>query len=909
MSKFPFSRISKTVCACTKGRLALTLTLALVALFATVGVLAQDYNSLPASNGAGEPKSFMMSLSSFPSMVMTRFFPQKSSQAKASISTDKKRYVAGEAVTITGAGFLPGEALTVQVKHADGSAEPGMGHEVFAATAGADGTFEATWYLHGNDSGKDFVAVAFGNSSGFSSTAQFSRIARVQTEKSGYGRGDTAVVTGSGFFPNEPVTLEVTQPDGSVQQQVVNADAAGSIASAVVVNSDPSPAGAMTLAATGVVSGLTAMTSSSLPVVTCPNNLNSCTAKDVRTTILAVGILNGDFCSSLTDTINLQITAEFKATSSERYDVGMFVSNDGGTVQEPSSANKCSGAAPQVGEGNSNAYTNDPDTDLFLNLESPAPDTCGDVSAIAGPVQWTFTTSVECNITNNQLIIPSCRVWDQKKDHNCTSLTQAGTGSKCDCTDLVVTTQLNPCATTICNDNDVCTNDSCVNVNNNTEARCVFTPGNAGTTCRDSAGQCDVADTCDGSHSSADGGCADVKASAGTACGDSSSGACDNADTCNASGVCQSNHVADGGSCGDAGTECTNQDTCLAGACHDNGFKPSTTTCTGTSNGGVCDGTDHCSGTANTCVDEYKPSTFTCRADGGACDVAETCTGSSGACPADGFEANSVTCTGNSNGGVCDGTDHCSGTANTCLDVYKASDVVCRADAGQCDVAENCTGSSGTCPTDGFAANTVGCTGTSQGGACDGADHCAGGINSCVDVFLPSTTICRADTGGCDVAESCTGSSGTCPADAFDTPPTVTLALNLLCENPNPGGPEQGGATPTQLVATVTPIGPTYSYYWTGPDGSPIVDGQGNPINAAAITPTKPGTYTVLVTDTATSCPNNAAFKLCFTGEQVAVASVAPTQQPQATASFTVPAKSQPTGFRSYLAKLLSAFG
>ena len=234
---------------------------------------------------------------------------------------------------------------------------------------------------------------------------------------------------------------------------------------------------------------------------------------------------------------------------------------------------------------------------------------------------------------------------------------------------------------------------------------------------------------------------------------------------------------------------------------------------------------------------------------------------------------------------------------------------MCRADAGQCDVAENCTGSSGTCPTDGFAANTVGCTGTSQGGACDGADHCAGGINSCVDVFLPSTTICRADTGGCDVAESCTGSSGTCPADAFDTPPTVTLALNLLCENPNPGGPEQGGATPTQLVATVTPIGPTYSYYWTGPDGSPIVDGQGNPINAAAITPTKPGTYTVLVTDTATSCPNNAAFKLCFTGEQVAVASVAPTQQPQATASFTVPAKSQPTGFRSYLAKLLSAFG
>ena len=805
MSKFLFSSISKTVCACTKGRLALTLTLTLLALFTTVGVLAKDYSSFPASNAAGEPTSFMTSLSSLPSRLTTRFFPQKSSQAKNSISTDKKQYVAGEAVTVTGAGFLPGEALTVQVKHADGRAEPGMGHEVFAATAAADGTFEATWYLHSNDSaGKDFVAVVFGNASGFSSTAQFSRIARVQTEKSGYGRGDTAIVRGSGFFPNEPVTLEVTQPDGSVQQQVINADAAGSIASNVVVSADPSTTGAVTLAATGVVSGLTAGSLSNLPVVTCPSNLNSCTAKDVRTTILAVGILNGDFCSSLTDTINLQITAEFKATSSERYDVGVFVSNDGGTVQEPSSANTCSGAAPQVGEGNLNAYTNDPDTDLFLNLESPAPDTCGDVSATAGPVQWTFTTSVECNIVNNQLLIPSCRVWDQKKDHNCTSLTQAGTGSKCDCTDLVVTPELNPCATKVCNDGNDCTDDSCVNVG--------------------SVGECRTT----------------PKAS-GTACGDSSSGSCDNPDTCNA-GVCQANN------------------------------EPNTTVCRAAAAGG--------------------------------CDVAETCNGA-GACPADGFAANTVSCTGASQGGACDGADHCAGGSNSCVDVFLPSTTTCRTANGQCDVAESCTGSSGACPTDGFAANTVSCTGTSQGGACDGADHCAGASNSCVDGYQSATTTCRTATGGCDVAESCTGSSGACPADVFDTPPTVTLGLNLLCENP--GGPEQGGDTPTQLVATVSPSG-SYSYRWTGPDGL-ILNGQGQPLDAAAITPTKPGTYTVVVTDTATNCPNDAAFKLCFTGEQVDVASAAPTQRPQATASFTMPARSQPTGFRAYLAKLLSVFG
>src|SRR5206468_5739551 len=39
--------------------------------------------------------------------------------------------------------------------------------------------------------------------------------------------------------------------------------------------------------------------------------------------------------------------------------------------------------------------------------------------------------------------------------------------------------------------------------------------------------------------------------------------------------------------------------------------------------------------------------------------------------------------------------------------------------------------------------------------------------NSCVDVFAPATTVCRASAGQCDVAETCTGTSGTCPAVGF----------------------------------------------------------------------------------------------------------------------------------------------
>src|SRR2546422_2372293 len=80
----------------------------------------------------------------------------------------------------------------------------------------------------------------------------------------------------------------------------------------------------------------------------------------------------------------------------------------------------------------------------------------------------------------------------------------------------------------------------------------------------------------------------------GTACGDPSSGQCDNADTCNGSGACQANHVAAGANCGDAGTECINQDTCDgSGACHDNGFKASRTAC-GDPSRTDCDNPDTC---------------------------------------------------------------------------------------------------------------------------------------------------------------------------------------------------------------------------------------------------------------------------------------------------------------------------
>src|ERR1041385_1463814 len=102
-----------------------------------------------------------------------------------------------------------------------------------------------------------------------------------------------------------------------------------------------------------------------LPPTTCPTNLGSCTANDVTTTVKAINIRNGDSCTSTSDTIDLRITTAYTSTSNQKYDLGLFISGNGGAVNNGSS---CFGAAAQVGQGNNNAYL-DADTDLFLSLD------------------------------------------------------------------------------------------------------------------------------------------------------------------------------------------------------------------------------------------------------------------------------------------------------------------------------------------------------------------------------------------------------------------------------------------------------------------------------------------------------------------------------------------------------------
>src|SRR5207249_1661486 len=76
-------------------------------------------------------------------------------------------------------------------------------------------------------------------------------------------------------------------------------------------------------------------------------------------------------------------------------------------------------------------------------------------------------------------------------------------------------------------DGNVCTVDQC----DGTSAACQHTPGNAGTTCRPSAGVCDPAETCTGSSAACP---ADAFESSSTVCR-ASAGPCDVAENCTGS--------------------------------------------------------------------------------------------------------------------------------------------------------------------------------------------------------------------------------------------------------------------------------------------------------------------------------------------------------------------------------------
>jgi hypothetical protein len=747
---------------------------------------------------------------------------------------DDDGQVAGAPITIRGSGFGVGENVILTVTHLDGGAEVGKGHEPWTVIA-ADGSFTATWSISPSDvAGDRFLARAVGGLSGPTNAVGFGRMAYVMTNQFDYAPDDEALIEGGGFRPGEVVTLHVIHTRGAIpggeghDPWTVTADPSGHISTTWHVHPDDSLGAEFLLHARGEESKLAAtwafmdavcanppppdvVVPLDMPGVACPTNLNSCTANDVVTTVVAATPVNGDTCGSADDTLDLVFTIEFATTANQRFDLGFYISEDGLSIPGQT-AQACAGAAPLAGAGDGNAYPVDCDSDLFLNLDATGhkegdPDTCGDLQNNAGPVRMTFRATVSCDRVdiNNNLLVPSCRVWEQNANHEtaCTSLAQAGTGSKCDCSDLSFAGILDPCVTARCDDGNPCTDDGCDSSSGT--AVCDNDPVADGSAC-DDGDLCTEADTCQGGECTPGPGCddgnpcTDDTCDPGSGCGHTNNNApCDDGEFCNGDDSCSEGSCThDGDPCTAAGdfcdeggkrcVKCRDRDDCgpdfpfcdtVSGTCKKCGGDSDCTDPTkpfcktdinecvecldnaACENDLFCDGLDSC--VDGVCTHDGDP----CTAAGDLCDEpgkrCVKCRGDDD-CPA-GFphcKGSSGTCTECGDNSDCSNPDTpvCNQDTNTCVECL--DDAACQNDLF-CDGADRCI--DGVCTSDGDPCTAAGDLCDEPGKRCvkcrgdddcpAGFPHCKGSSGTCTecgdnsDCSNPDTPVCNQDTNTC----------------------------------------------------------------------------------------------------------------------------------------------------------------
>ncbi len=262
----------------------------------------------------------------------------------------------------------------------------------------------------------------------------------------------------------------------------------------------------------------------------------------------------------------------------------------------------------------------------------------------------------------------------------------------------------------------------------------VCSPSGAGFPCRAAAGDCDVAETCDGFALDCP---ADTFATSDVTCR-AAADVCDRPETCSGA----------------------------AATCPADGFLDTNALCRPSA--GDCDVPEFCPGSGPACVPDLLAGAGTaCRAAAGDCDVAEVCTGVSALCPEDAFLAAGDVC--RPSAAACDAAETCTGASGNCPpDLLASAGTVCRAPAGECDVAETCSGSALECPADEMALAGTACGDTSTS-ACSAPDACDGS-GVCLAHHAASGTPCEAGS-FCRVGDQCMAGAcveGAAPACALD---------------------------------------------------------------------------------------------------------------------------------------------
>ncbi len=90
------------------------------------------------------------------------------------LTSDQTDYAPGTTAVLTGSGFVPGESVTLQVLHADGTPSTGSDHYPWTVAANNSGSFVTAWHVCEDDCvGATLLAKADGVSSGLHAQTTF----------------------------------------------------------------------------------------------------------------------------------------------------------------------------------------------------------------------------------------------------------------------------------------------------------------------------------------------------------------------------------------------------------------------------------------------------------------------------------------------------------------------------------------------------------------------------------------------------------------------------------------------------------------------------------------------------------------------------------------------------------------
>ena len=399
-----------------------------------------------------------------------------------------------------------------------------------------------------------------------------------------------------------------------------------------------------------------------------------------------------------------------------------------------------------------------------------------------------------------------------------------------------------------CDDANPCTIDTC-----DPEGGCINTIAEDGTACGEGImGECDREDTC------VSGICQPNVAPPGTVCRESA-GDCDLPEFCDGvSYDCPENELKPPGTvCRESRGDCDVAEFCtgLDPNCPWDSFQPSSVLCR--SQGGACDTPEYCPGDGPACPEDRVSTAGTvCRPSSGVCDIEERCDGVSKTCPSDRVADRGIVCRPASNEcdaeEVCDGENVncpnngflpdgtlCTSDGLFCTGIEECRSGVCISSGNPCSNPAECNETldrCGTCgngivesgeecesapPKNDHCCNSATCRWIPSGGAdpqgvcvstqdcvnvvcngsggclsqqmpdgtpcgdqtdtaCDNPDTCFNG--SCQSNLEPAGTVCRTANGICDVEERCDGVNPSCPSDAVQPPTVVCRAASGVCD-------------------------------------------------------------------------------------------------------------------------------